>query len=58
MRDKRAKEAAASKKAWQSRVAALHGEEATLKREVDALAGTLLPNHTVHVFSRQTVTGP
>ena len=39
VRDKRAREAAASKKAWQSRVADLQTEEAALQREVDALAG-------------------
>ena len=42
VRDKRAKEAAGSKKGWQSRIAAIAGEEAALKREVDELAGALL----------------
>jgi hypothetical protein len=42
VRDKRAKEAATSKKTWQSRIGAIAAEEAAMKREVDELAGALL----------------
>jgi len=42
VRDKRAREAKASKKAWQARVADLQAEEAALQRELDTLAGTLV----------------
>ena len=46
VRDKRAREAKASKKAWQSRVADLQAEEAALQRELEALAGApMLQGH-------------
>jgi len=50
VRDKRAREAKASKKAWQSRVADLQAEEAALQRDLDALAGaSLLQNNLTWV---------